>query len=262
MPVSGTGGFMGATPLSGEPGTPSSFGAYSIDMKMMSGVDMALLEDPVEAQRQLELLNDRRRRRRESHNAVERRRRDNINEKISELLFLLPADPADGGQRPNKGLVLRRSVDYIRHIQSVARDFAARASALESVLRNVLGSQGLSEQGIGLPQGFLETSPNVEALLNTNLNIGMSSSSSSSTGGPVMNTTTNTQVNNNSSSSLSGQSMMYMGGNMQSAVIPSPSSAGSQQSSYLGHPQSGNGPTSGTSPTGAIAGGVHGMSIN
>ena len=30
------------------------------------------------------LLNEKRRRRRESHNAVERRRRDNINEKISE----------------------------------------------------------------------------------------------------------------------------------------------------------------------------------
>lgn len=36
------------------------------------------------------LLNEKRRRRRESHNAVERRRRDNINEKISELATLIP----------------------------------------------------------------------------------------------------------------------------------------------------------------------------
>jgi hypothetical protein len=36
------------------------------------------------------LANEKRRRRRESHNAVERRRRDNINEKISELATLIP----------------------------------------------------------------------------------------------------------------------------------------------------------------------------
>ncbi|KAI9350536.1 hypothetical protein DFJ73DRAFT_390424 [Zopfochytrium polystomum] len=35
-------------------------------------------------------INEKRRRRRESHNAVERRRRDNINEKIQELSSLLP----------------------------------------------------------------------------------------------------------------------------------------------------------------------------
>jgi Helix-loop-helix DNA-binding domain len=36
------------------------------------------------------IANEKRRRRRESHNAVERRRRDNINEKISELATLIP----------------------------------------------------------------------------------------------------------------------------------------------------------------------------
>ena len=42
------------------------------------------------------IANEKRRRRRESHNAVERRRRDNINEKISELATLIPEhlDPA------------------------------------------------------------------------------------------------------------------------------------------------------------------------
>src|SRR5258706_11101832 len=38
----------------------------------------------------LALANEKRRKRRESHNAVERRRRDNINEKIQELAMLLP----------------------------------------------------------------------------------------------------------------------------------------------------------------------------
>lgn len=108
------------------------------------------------------LANEKRRRRRESHNAVERRRRDNINEKISELATLIPEcllDPAatpsstvsaneDGVLSPtspvggfdgedekegkdsvngkdskdkdgaavkaNKGMILRKSVEYIR----------------------------------------------------------------------------------------------------------------------------------------------------
>lgn len=93
------------------------------------------------------ILNEKRRRRRESHNAVERRRRDNINEKITELSTLLPeclldpsAKPDDiggdgllsgmtqsainaqeeadskepGGPKANKGIILRKSVDYIR----------------------------------------------------------------------------------------------------------------------------------------------------
>lgn len=43
------------------------------------------------------LLTEKRRRRRESHNAVERRRRDTINEKISELATLLPQCMIDPG---------------------------------------------------------------------------------------------------------------------------------------------------------------------
>lgn len=41
-------------------------------------------------EKQAAIANEKRRRRRESHNAVERRRRDNINEKISELATLIP----------------------------------------------------------------------------------------------------------------------------------------------------------------------------
>jgi len=47
------------------------------------------------------IANEKRRRRRESHNAVERRRRDNINEKISELATLIPECMLDtGGTHP------------------------------------------------------------------------------------------------------------------------------------------------------------------
>lgn len=42
-------------------------------------------------------MSEKRRRRRESHNAVERRRRDNINEKISELATLIPEVMLDPG---------------------------------------------------------------------------------------------------------------------------------------------------------------------
>ena len=43
------------------------------------------------------IANEKRRRRRESHNAVERRRRDNINEKIGELATLIPECMLDSG---------------------------------------------------------------------------------------------------------------------------------------------------------------------
>lgn len=43
------------------------------------------------------IANEKRRRRRESHNAVERRRRDNINEKIGELATLIPECMLDPG---------------------------------------------------------------------------------------------------------------------------------------------------------------------
>lgn len=53
------------------------------------------------------LANEKRRRRRESHNAVERRRRDNINEKISELATLIPECMLEpGGTRLDLSLPL------------------------------------------------------------------------------------------------------------------------------------------------------------
>ncbi|KAF8994444.1 hypothetical protein BDZ89DRAFT_55894 [Hymenopellis radicata] len=114
------------------------------------------------------LANEKRRRRRESHNAVERRRRDNINEKITELATLIPEcllegatpngsssanaasppapdelwggllkdeSPPPGGVadvvpgnnnnaagviKANKGMILTKSVEYIRWVFSFA----------------------------------------------------------------------------------------------------------------------------------------------
>ncbi|KAF7292002.1 BHLH domain-containing protein [Mycena indigotica] len=126
------------------------------------------------------LANEKRRRRRESHNAVERRRRDNINEKISELATLIPecmleegttasgkggkdADEKedskdgvkDGGSptsanatvvKANKGMILRKSVEYIRYLQQLVTAQGARNRELEEQLKG-LGFRGSSASG-------------------------------------------------------------------------------------------------------------------
>lgn len=54
-------------------------------------------------------------RRRENHNHVERRRRDNINNIIFELSSVVP-NATQPGQKPNKGNILKLSLDYIKVI--------------------------------------------------------------------------------------------------------------------------------------------------
>ncbi|KAI9495158.1 Myc-type, basic helix-loop-helix domain-containing protein, partial [Zychaea mexicana] len=87
----------------------------------------------------LQMIMDKRRRRRESHNAVERRRRDNINDRIQELGTLLPdsmIENNNGSYKPNKGIILRRSVDHIRFLQQEVNTYQQRIQQLESVLQS------------------------------------------------------------------------------------------------------------------------------
>ncbi|KAI9091520.1 helix-loop-helix DNA-binding domain-containing protein, partial [Phlyctochytrium arcticum] len=98
----------------------------------------------------IDAITEKRRRRRESHNAVERRRRDNINEKIQELATLLPDFASDSQNKPNKGVILRRSVDYIRQIQGFATMQVDRNREIENALRNLLERTGVSESELGL----------------------------------------------------------------------------------------------------------------
>jgi hypothetical protein len=112
---------------------------------------------------------EKRRRRRESHNAgkcilfvshtstdtllllVERRRRENINDRIHELGCLLPEamleeitngshspSASPGGPntaaKPNKGAILRKSVDHIRLLQQEVQQYQHRVKKLELVL--------------------------------------------------------------------------------------------------------------------------------
>lgn len=97
--------------------------------------------------KQHSLLAERRRKRRESHNAVERRRRDNINEKIKELCDLLPeaflaaaSDPnaynGSKDDKPNKGTILSRSVDYIRKLQQIIDDQNRSELELQDMVQN------------------------------------------------------------------------------------------------------------------------------
>ena len=66
------------------------------------------------------------RRKRDFHNAVERRRRDLIKQKINELGNLVPPSMLrfdDKGKpvKPNKGIILNKTVDYVRFLLEVDR---------------------------------------------------------------------------------------------------------------------------------------------
>jgi len=135
MPVNGTNGntFFNQ---------PNSYGSYTGDLALKSS-SFDFLEELDGNSKQLEILNEKRRRRRESHNAVERRRRDNINEKIHELSTLIPEhilNPNNGEGpvgKPNKGVILRKSVEYIKHLQSLVEKQEAKNKELEEELEKV-----------------------------------------------------------------------------------------------------------------------------
>ena len=79
---------------------------------------------------------------------VERRRRDNINDRIQELGTLLPESltAEEGGvARLNKGTILRKSVEQIRMMQKDLRDYQQRVRELEETL-NQLNHQNSSRR--------------------------------------------------------------------------------------------------------------------
>ncbi|KAI9005783.1 helix-loop-helix DNA-binding domain-containing protein [Phycomyces nitens] len=94
-------------------------------------------DDMFAAQANLQAIMEKRRRRRESHNAVERRRRDNINDRIQELGTLLPDLEEDGVNRLNKGTILRKSVDQIKQLQRDVNQCQQRVHELETLLKQV-----------------------------------------------------------------------------------------------------------------------------
>ncbi|GAB5588973.1 hypothetical protein Unana1_03873 [Umbelopsis nana] len=93
--------------------------AYSVDESVRDPADS--ISTGTDAQGDLEDSHraafEKRKRRRESHNAVERRRREKINERIRVLGSLLPESCLDYHGKVNKGIVLKATVDYIRELQ-------------------------------------------------------------------------------------------------------------------------------------------------
>lgn len=115
----------------------------------------------------LQAIMEKRRRRRESHNAgmcisfssscmylyiseingsfsVERRRRDNINDRIHELGQMLPEamTSEEGGiGRLNKGTILRKSVEQIKILQTDLQNYQQRVIELEETLHRLTSSK-------------------------------------------------------------------------------------------------------------------------
>ncbi|KAJ0171173.1 hypothetical protein K1T71_013372 [Dendrolimus kikuchii] len=96
---------LDGTPGVSSSGPPSAASSVAGDCSLLSDADMhALAKD---------------RQKKDNHNMIERRRRFNINDRIKELGTLLPKtnDPfyeVIRDVRPNKGTILKSSVDYIK----------------------------------------------------------------------------------------------------------------------------------------------------
>ncbi|KAG1465887.1 hypothetical protein G6F46_001608 [Rhizopus delemar] len=108
-------------------------------------------EDDYAAQMNMQLMMEKRRRRRESHNAVERRRRDNINDRIHELCSLLPENALENisvgpNNKPNKGVILKKSVEHMRQLQQQVQSYHQRIQDLENALKEFYIQQRQEER--------------------------------------------------------------------------------------------------------------------
>ncbi|EIE88231.1 hypothetical protein RO3G_12942 [Rhizopus delemar RA 99-880] len=89
------------------------------------------VEDEI-MQKNMQAMFEKKRKRRESHNAVERRRRENINDRIHELATLLP----DSREvvKLNKGTILRKSVEHIKQLHDKLIKHQQHINELENTL--------------------------------------------------------------------------------------------------------------------------------
>ncbi|SCV74419.1 BQ2448_8058 [Microbotryum intermedium] len=255
---------------SGTVGVPSSAPVLGSSKKGKMTLD-DVPEDPT--QKQAALLTEKRRKRRESHNAVERRRRDNINDRITELASLLPEvlldqvnsassaaaakaaasgvsvddldEPTDGSfaalsllspdpstgmglsngilgtsptsamlgtsrqmtqgagaaaaatmGKPNKGIILQKSVEYIRYLQQLLELHLQRGAALEHRVSELEAGRSGLEHDSGIDgirskdsRSGATTSPGIRSPSASNGSEGLFEFSPSSTTGPGRTTT-------------------------------------------------------------------------
>ncbi|KAI8640726.1 hypothetical protein BD408DRAFT_419344, partial [Parasitella parasitica] len=117
----------------------AAFHHQPMDANSLSATGSRSFEEYESVQINQQRLSEKKRRRRESHNAVERRRRENINERIQELGTMLPKVMLDeltglngnNNNKPNKGAILRKSVDHIRILQQEVTNHKQRIYELE-----------------------------------------------------------------------------------------------------------------------------------
>ncbi|GAA5809499.1 hypothetical protein MFLAVUS_002908 [Mucor flavus] len=142
-------------------------------------------------------------RRRENHNHVERRRRDNINNTIFELSSVVP-NAIQQGQKPNKGNILKLSLDYIRDLQ-------AENKALKERLNH--HSPSLSQAALSAPttpaSTMITVMPAVDESFSNN-NFQQSPSTPNSPTRFVRNTMFTQQPQNNTSSVPSSPLHIHM----------------------------------------------------
>ncbi|KAL7329633.1 hypothetical protein PS15p_204697 [Mucor circinelloides] len=133
--------------LMGHMGGLAAFHHQPVDSHSLTATGSRSLEEYESIQINQQLISEKKRRRRESHNAVERRRRENINERIQELGTMLPETMLEelasvnmngnNNNKPNKGAILRKSVDHIRILQQEVTNHRQRIYELETQLASL-----------------------------------------------------------------------------------------------------------------------------
>eukprot|EP00834_Sanchytrium_tribonematis_P000695 NODE_13_length_54415_cov_0.522424.p29 type:complete len:248 gc:universal NODE_13_length_54415_cov_0.522424:33571-34314(+) len=119
--------------------------------------------DMEQVNRTIQVVYEKKRKRRESHNQVERRRRDNINDRIKDLEKLLPISflPNDPTSKLSKGQILRKSVEYVQHMQQMIAFQKMRSEQLEELLIiNGIEVPGFDFKGLS-PDTLLNVRPNM-----------------------------------------------------------------------------------------------------
>lgn len=93
------------------------------------------------------------RQKKDNHNAIERRRRFNINDRIKELGTLLPKQ--DPEMRPNKGTILKCSVDYIQSLQQQQIQWYKERKCMQKRISDL--TETLRNHGIDPPPSEYDT---------------------------------------------------------------------------------------------------------
>jgi len=93
------------------------------------------------------------RQKKDNHNAIERRRRFNINDRIKELGTLLPKQ--DPEMRPNKGTILKCSVDYIQSLQQQQINWYKERKCMQKKITDL--TETLRNHGIDPPPSEYDT---------------------------------------------------------------------------------------------------------